>query len=53
MMNRVLAIVILMAAVGSAAFAGFAAPEIDASSGAATIGLLGGAVLILRSRKKK
>jgi hypothetical protein len=29
------------------------APEIDAASGAAAIGLIGGAILLIRSRKKK
>lgn len=52
-MNRILAIAVLMVAVASFSFAGIPAPEIDASSGAAAIGLLGGAALILRSRKKK
>ena len=52
-MNRIVGIIVLFMAAATVAFAGVPAPEIDASSGAAAIGLLGGAALILRSRKKK
>lgn len=52
-MYRILAMVVLTVSVAGFAFGGLPAPEIDASSGAAAVGLLAGAVLILRSRKKK
>ena len=52
-MNRIVGILVLMASVATFMFAGVPTPEIDASSGAAAVGLLGGAILILRSRKKK
>jgi hypothetical protein len=53
-MVRSLGMAVLLAAVASLAFAGAVrSPEIDASSGAAALGLLGGGLLILRSRKKK
>jgi hypothetical protein len=50
---RVLGIAIVMASAAGFAFAGGVAPEIDAGSGAAAIGLLAGGLLILRGRKKK
>ena len=53
-MTRLLGLSVLVACVAGMAFAGSApAPEIDASSGVAALGLLGGGILILRSRKKK
>ena len=53
-MTRFLGLALLMAGVASAAFAGvFVAPEIDATAGVAALGLLGGGLLILRSRKKR
>ena len=53
-MTRVIGIAILLASVATFAFAGFvAAPEIDASSGVAALGLLSGGLLVLRSRRKK
>jgi len=53
-MNRLLGLSLLMAGISSVAFAGvFVAPEIDATAGVAALGLLGGGILILRSRKKK
>ena len=53
-MTRFLGLSLLMAGIASVAFAGFPpTPEIDASAGVSAIGLLGGALLILRSRKKK
>lgn len=52
-MARVLGMGILLASIAGFALAGTTAPEIDASSAAAAVGLLGGAVLVLRSRKKK
>jgi hypothetical protein len=52
-MYRFLGMVILVAATASVLLAGEPSPEIDASTGAAAIGLLTGAVLILRSRKKR
>jgi hypothetical protein len=46
--------VIVMSSLAGFAFAGIGpAPEIDAASGAAAIGLLAGGLLILRGRKKK
>jgi hypothetical protein len=51
---RILGMAIVMASVAGFAFAGRGpAPEIDASAGAAAIGLLAGGLLILRGRKKK
>ena len=52
-MTRFLGLSLLMAGLSSFAFGGFVAPEIDASAGVAALGLLGGGLLILRSRKKK
>ena len=51
-MTRLLGLTFLLAGVASVAFAGSVAPEIDASAGVAALGLLGGGLLILRSRKK-
>ena len=54
-MTRTIGIVILLASLASFAFAGaqVAAPEIDASTGVAALGLVSGGLLILRARKKK
>ena len=53
-MKRVIGIAIVFASVATFVFAGSAvAPEIDASSGAAALGLLSGGLLVLRSRRKK
>jgi len=52
-MTRLIGIAILLASVAGFAFAGRIAPEIDASSGVAAVGLLIGGSLVLRSRKKK
>jgi MYXO-CTERM domain-containing protein len=54
-MTRALGMAILLASVAGFAFGGNGpiAPEIDASSGAAALGLLAGGLLILRSRRKK
>jgi LPXTG-motif cell wall-anchored protein len=53
-MTRCLGLTALIAGLASAAFAGtFVAPEVDATSAAAAIALVGGGLLILRSRKKK
>lgn len=52
-MIRFIGMAILMASVATFAFAGRIAPEIDASSGAAALGLLSGGLLVLRSRRKK
>jgi hypothetical protein len=53
-MTRFLGLTLLVASIASVAFAGtFQAPEIDATAGVSAIGLLGGAILILRSRKRK
>jgi len=52
-MTRVIGITILLASLATFAFAGTVAPEIDASSGVAALGLLSGGLLVLRSRRKK
>jgi hypothetical protein len=53
-MTRFLGLSLLVVSIASVAFAGVpSAPEIDGSTGVAAIGLLGGAMLILRSRKRK
>jgi MYXO-CTERM domain-containing protein len=53
-MTRVIGIAIILASVATFAFAGIvSAPEIDASSGVAALGLLSGGLLVLRSRRKK
>lgn len=55
-MVRVIGMAISLASVAGIAFAGVVivrVPEIDASSGAAAIGLIAGGLLILRSRRKK
>jgi hypothetical protein len=52
-MTRMVGMAVLLASVAGAAFGGFAAPEVDGSSGVAAVGLLAGALLVLRSRKKK
>jgi hypothetical protein len=52
-MTRVIGIAILLGSLTTFAFAGVAAPEIDASSGVAALGLLSGGLLVLRSRRKK
>jgi len=53
-MTKLLAFTVLLASVAGTASAGIAVagPEIDASSGLAALGLLGGAMIILRSRRK-
>jgi hypothetical protein len=52
-MIRAIGVAILLTSVAGFAFAGGVAPEIDASSAAAAVGLLAGGVLVLRSRKGK
>jgi len=53
-MIRILGLtIVFVSVVGSALGALPAVPEIDAASGVAALGLLGGGILILRSRKKK
>jgi hypothetical protein len=53
-MTRLLGLTLILASVAGVVFAGAPpAPEIDASTGVAALGLLGGGILILRSRKKK
>jgi hypothetical protein len=44
---------LLMTVAGVASGAAVAGPEIDASSGVTAVGLLAGAILVLRSRRKK
>ncbi|HJZ94900.1 MAG TPA: hypothetical protein VKE70_00200 [Candidatus Solibacter sp.] len=54
-MTRFLGFTLLLASVAGVASGGsaVAGPEIDASSGVAAAGLLCGAILVLRSRRKK
>jgi len=53
-MIRAFGMAILIASMAGFAFGGeVRTPEIDASSGAAALGLLAGGLLILRSRRKK
>jgi LPXTG-motif cell wall-anchored protein len=53
-MTRLLGLSLLLAGIASVACAGApVAPEIDATTGVAAMGLVGGGLLILRSRKKK
>lgn len=52
-MARFIGMAILLVSIGGSAFAGSTAPEIDATSGAAAIGLLVGGLLVLRARKKR
>jgi MYXO-CTERM domain-containing protein len=52
-MTRLIGVVILLS-ITTFAFAGtLQAPEIDASTGVAALGLLSGGLLVLRSRRKK
>ena len=54
-MNRILQLVLLTAAVVGIAAAGtpsISAPEIDAGSAVAAVGLLAGIVLVVRARRK-
>ncbi|HEY4363797.1 MAG TPA: hypothetical protein VGN17_22710 [Bryobacteraceae bacterium] len=51
---RVIGIAILLTSVASIALAGaLPAPEIDASTATAAVGLLAGGLLVLRSRRNK
>ena len=53
-MTRVIGIAILLGSLATFAFGGaLPAPEIDASTGIAAVGLLSGGLLVLRSRRKK
>jgi hypothetical protein len=53
-MRKTLAVLIWIGAISTPLLAGdFPALEIDATSAAAAIGLIGGAVLLIRSRKKR
>jgi hypothetical protein len=55
-MIRAFSMAILLASVAGFAFAGVVrttAPEIDAATGVAALGLVSGGLLILRSRRKK
>jgi hypothetical protein len=54
-MVRVFGFAIILGSMAGYAFAGVspAAPEIDATTGVAAIGLVTGGLLILRSRRKK
>jgi uncharacterized protein (TIGR03382 family) len=50
---RVIGVGVLFLSIAGVAMAGTIAPEIDASSGMAALGLLCGGVLVLRARRKK
>lgn len=52
-MKKILALTLLTAAFAASAFATPSAPEIDPSSGVAALTLLSGAVLVLRTRRRK
>jgi hypothetical protein len=53
-MTRLIGMAIVLATMATFAFAGAVrAPEIDASTGVAALGLLSGGLLVLRSRRKK
>ncbi len=52
MKNTMKALGLALLAIGVAGSLGAAVPEIDASTGMNAIALLGGAVLILRARKR-
>jgi hypothetical protein len=54
-MTRLLGFTLLLASVAGVASGGaaVAGPEIDASSGVAALGILSGAILILRARRNK
>ena len=51
-MKKFIGAMMLIAGMAGHAFAGATAPEIDASSGVAALGLLSGGLMILRARKK-
>lgn len=48
---KILGMMLLLVAVAGAAFG--AVPEIDASTGANTVALLGGAYLLIRARRRR
>jgi hypothetical protein len=50
---KIAGIMIVMLGMASFAFAGTAAPEIDANSAASAIALISGGLLVLRGRSKK
>jgi hypothetical protein len=55
-MRKLIWLVLIVAATSTAALAqskGGSVPEIDANSGVAAVSLLAGAVLVIRSRRKK
>lgn len=52
-MSKFLGLAIIFAGISTSLMAGFSAPEVDASTGAAAIALLAGGVLVLRGRRKK
>lgn len=52
-MKKTLAFLMIAAAVAIPAFAVPDAPEIDPGSGAAALAMLSGAVLVLRSRRRR
>jgi hypothetical protein len=54
MMRRAIGMVVLLTSVAGLAFAGLnPTPEIDGATAPAAVGLLVGALLVLRSRKHK
>jgi hypothetical protein len=52
-MQKVLGMCLLIIGIGSVASATIAAPEIDPASGMSALTLLGGAVLMLRARRRQ
>ncbi len=52
-MTKLLGMAVVLVGMASALMAGNVAPEVDASTGAAALALLGGGVLVLRARRKK
>ena len=54
-MQKILGLILIAVGMSTAALAAGAvsSPEIDATTGIAAVGLLAGAVLVIRSRRKK
>ena len=51
-MLKIFGFVVVLMGTATALMAGFPAPEIDASTGAAALALLAGGVLVIRGRRK-
>jgi len=52
-MKKLIGLTIFLAGSAGYLLAGVTTPEIDASSGAAAVALLSGALLVLRSRRRR